>query len=172
MSDLNRIDLFDRVDNFPKAGITFYDVRGFLRRPQLWAQAIEEVADAISELDVDTILAPDARSFLFAAPLCVQEGIRLVICRKPGRLPAPVLTQSYDTEYSKDALEMGEYDIKPEDRVLLFDDVIATGGTMVAMRELCRQAGNVPVAAATMLELTAYNIRETLALPVWSWAQV
>jgi adenine phosphoribosyltransferase len=126
MADIKRVEMFDVVEGFPKSGVTFYDIRGFLRRPQLWAQAIDEVAEGIKDLEIDLILAPDARAFLFAAPLCVQEGIRLAICRKPGRLPPPVLDVTYKTEYSTPGLEMGEYDIKPEDRVLLFDDVLAT----------------------------------------------
>lgn len=171
MAELNRLDIFDVVEDFPKKGITFYDVRGFLKRPTLWKQAIDEIAEGLEESECNVIVAPDARAFLFAAPLCVQTGVKLVMCRKPGKIPAPVLSTPLTTEYSSGTLEMGEYDLVPEDRVLLFDDVLATGGTMLAMKELCRLAGVTPIAAAVVLELTALRGRDNIGLPVWSWTR-
>lgn len=172
MAELKRIDLFDVAEDFPQKGVTFYDVRGFLRRPALFKQTIEEIAEGVAQIDCDVIMAPDARAFLFAAPLCVQEGMRLAMCRKPGKLPIPVFSAPFRTEYSEDTLEIGEFDLKPEDRVLLFDDVLATGGTMNAMKELCRQSGVTPIAAACVLELTSLGGRAEVGLPVWSWTQV
>ncbi len=169
--DINKIDLFDKVEDFPKQGVTFYDVRGLLRRPTLWKEAIEDVAGTIKELEIDKIFAPDARSFLFAAPICLELNLPLVMGRKAGKLPPPVLANAYSTEYGEDSIEVGEYDITPEDRVLLFDDVLATGGTLASMKELCRLQGNTPIAAVVMLELPGLRGKDQLGIPVYSWTQ-
>lgn len=151
------------VPDFPKPGILFRDITPLLGDPVAFRAAIELFADAVRDLHVETIVAIESRGFLFGAPLAFELGAGLVPVRKPGKLPYAKRRVEYALEYGTDALEMHEDAIRPGARVLVVDDVIATGGTAKAAAELVRQAGGEPLGCGFFVELGFLGGRERLA---------
>jgi adenine phosphoribosyltransferase len=155
------------VPDFPKPGILFRDITPLLGHPGAFAAGIELMTEAVRDLRVESIVAIESRGFLFGAPLALALGASLVPVRKPGKLPHKKRRVEYALEYGTDALEMHDDAIAPGARVLIVDDVIATGGTALAAAELVRQAGGVPVGYGFFIELAFLEGRKKLEpLPV------
>jgi adenine phosphoribosyltransferase len=129
------------VPDFPKPGILFKDITPVLGDAALFRQAIEELAACCSDLAIDKVVAIESRGFILGGALAYHLGVGFVPVRKPGKLPWRARKASYSLEYGSDSLEMHEDAVSPADRVLIVDDVIATGGTAKAVGSLCQELG-------------------------------
>lgn len=151
-ADLIRARIRD-VRDFPKPGIVFKDITPMLGDPRAFDAAIALLADAARPLEADVVVAIESRGFLFGAPLALRLGAGFVPVRKPGKLPSATTRVEYDLEYGTDAIEMHTDAFSHGARVLVVDDVIATGGTAAATCELVRRLGGHVVGAAFLIEL-------------------
>ena len=153
------------VPDFPTPGILFRDITPLLSDHHAMDAALSLLAQAIEDLMFDVIAAPEARGFILAAPLARHFGVGLALIRKPGKLPAATLSHTYSLEYGNDTLEMHADSFEGMDspRVLIVDDVLATGGTAAASAELIKSAGGVPVGLTVLIELAALNGRKNLS---------
>lgn len=150
------------VENFPKEGISFKDITTLLQDPEAFQYTINELVKIADEYDYDVIIGPEARGFIFSAPMAYKANKPLVLVRKPGKLPYETERYEYDLEYGTDALEIHKDAIKPGDKVLIVDDLLATGGTTKATAELVQQLGAEVSAILFMIELSFLDGRETL----------
>ncbi len=141
------------VPDFPKPGILFYDITTLLKDRTGFAQLIDELAFHYLERQIDLVLGIEARGFIFGPALAYRLNAGFVPVRKPRKLPAPVARVTYDLEYGSDALEIDLDAIKPGQRILLVDDLLATGGTMEATLKLVKQLGGEVVGLAFAIEL-------------------
>ena len=139
--ELNLDDYIRKVPDFPKKGILFYDITSILGQPIAFQYCIESMADIYRDKRIDAIAAIEARGFLFAAPFAVRMGIPLITVRKKGKLPGITLSKKYDLEYGQAEIEIHREDIPAGKRVLLLDDLIATGGTLDAARAIFKLGG-------------------------------
>lgn len=151
------------IPDFPKPGIMFRDITPLLSHPDAFRESIERLADNFRGSGVNVVAAAEARGFIFAAPLALELNCAFVPVRKPGKLPFDTRAFHYELEYGKDTLEMHSDAIKPGDRVLLVDDLLATGGTMQACCKLAEQSGAEIVGCGFVVELTFLPGRERLA---------
>ena len=157
------------IPDFPKAGVLFRDITPLLADPVAFHQALETMAAPVSTLRPTHVLGLESRGFIFGAALAQKMGLGFVPARKPGKLPRPTLQEAYGLEYGEDALEVHKDAFKPGDRVLIVDDVLATGGTAAAARRLVEGCGAQPVALTLFIELGFLPGREKLSgLPVFS----
>ncbi|QEG20908.1 adenine phosphoribosyltransferase [Mariniblastus fucicola] len=129
---INLNDFIRDVQDFPKPGITFKDITPLLLSSPAFEECINQMAEKVSDLEIDVIAAAEARGFLFAAPLALKLGIGMVPIRKPGKLPHDKHSYSYELEYGTDTLEMHVDGISKGQNVLIVDDLLATGGTVEA----------------------------------------
>lgn len=150
------------VPDFPKTGILFRDITPVLAAPQAFRDAIDLLAEPYVHAEIDVVLGIESRGFILAAPLALQLGAAFVPVRKPGKLPCASHRVEYALEYGSDALEIHKDAFFEGARVLLVDDVIATGGTAKAALELARKQGAQLVGAAFLLELSALRGRACL----------
>ncbi len=155
-----------KIPNFPKPGITFYDISPILEAPKLLKQTIDTLCDKARYFEPDLIGGIDARGFLFATPLAYQLNYGCVMIRKPNKLPGEVLTQKYSLEYGSAELSIQKDRNVNGKRVLLMDDIIATGGSLRAAQTLVNKAGGVVCGALCLIELTGLKGREKLGCPV------
>ncbi len=154
------------VPDFPKPGILFYDISTLLRHPVAWQTAMDRMA-ALVELHRPTLLAGiESRGFLIAAPLALKLGCGFVMLRKRGKLPGAVVGLDYALEYGQDRIEIQADAIEPGTRVVILDDLLATGGTMRAGIALLRQVGAEVPAGGALIELTFLGGRSRLDVPV------
>lgn len=160
------------VPDFPKPGILFRDITPILLDAQLFRLAITLFAERYQRKNVDKIAAIDARGFLFAGALAHVLGAGLIPVRKKGKLPFKTHTASYDLEYGTNTLELHVDAVRPGQRIVLLDDVLATGGTASAAVSLLQKAGAQVVECGFLIELLNLNGREKLgALPIFSAIQ-
>lgn len=142
-------DLIISVPNFPKKDVEFKDISPLLRSPKLM-EALKEVAEKIKQMDVTVLLGLESRGFVFGSMLSMLTGLEFQMIRKPGKLPPPVVSLDYKTEYSTDTIEMQA----GEGKALLVDDVLATGGTGNAAKLLAEKAGYEVIGAFYFIDLT------------------
>ncbi len=154
------------IPDFPKPGILFYDISTLLRNAQAWKAAMAAMAARISPYQPQVLAGIESRGFLLAAPLALELGLGFIMLRKPRKLPGATIGLDYALEYGSDRIEMQADAITPGQRVVLLDDLLATGGTMAAGVSLLRQAGAEVPAVAAMLELTFLGGRNRLDVPV------
>jgi adenine phosphoribosyltransferase len=152
------------IPDFPKPGILFRDITTVLENPEAFQAALGFFVDAAERHGASKIAGIESRGFVFAAPVAGDLGLPLVLFRKPGKLPWKTKRVEYTLEYGKDAIEVHENSIEPGDRVMIIDDLLATGGTMAAAVRLVREMGAEVAVAAFMVELPSeLNGRERLA---------
>jgi adenine phosphoribosyltransferase len=157
------------IPDFPKPGIQFRDITPLLAQPAAFHAAIHQLAQHYRHERVTAVAAAEARGFIFAAPLALELNAGFIPIRKPGKLPFDTHSFHYELEYGSDTLEIHTDAYKPGDRVLLVDDLLATGGTMRACAELARQSGAEVVGCAFVIELAGLGGRARLAPhPVFS----
>jgi adenine phosphoribosyltransferase len=150
------------VPDFPKKGILFKDITTLLKDPAAFKQSIDQLSDLVKVHAPDKVIGMESRGFIFASPIAYQLNAGFVPVRKLGKLPGEVISTEYDLEYGTNTLELHSDAVSPGDRVLIVDDLLATGGTVSATIELVeRLQGNV-VAVAFLVELTALNGRDRL----------
>jgi adenine phosphoribosyltransferase len=153
------------IPDFPKPGILFYDISTLLRDGPAWRTAMARMAEIIRPHQPQVLAGIESRGFLVAAPLALELGLGFIMLRKPRKLPGLTIGLSYALEYGTDRIEMQADAIQPGQRVVLLDDLLATGGTMAAGISLLRQAGAVVPCAAALIELTFLGGRGRLDVP-------
>jgi adenine phosphoribosyltransferase len=166
MSGDPQIDLKEYIrdiPDFPKPGILFRDITPLLASPEALREAVRQLADHFRGRSMDKILAVEARGFMFAAPLSLELNIGFAPVRKPGKLPYQTVSLSYELEYGTDTLEMHVDAVSPGDKVLVIDDLLATGGTVGACCKLIEQAGASVAGCGFVIELADLGARSRLA---------
>ena len=156
MTSNGSIDLRDHIrdiPDFPKPGILFKDITPLLANAEAFQATVDRLAEQFEGRGIDAIAAAEARGFLFGTPLALRLKVGFIPIRKPGKLPYSKVGIEYALEYGTDRLEVHSDALEKGKRILLLDDVLATGGTMVACRELVQQSGAVVVACAFVIEL-------------------
>lgn len=150
------------VPDYPKPGIQFRDVTTLMQHDAAFKASIHHLAARFDDLKVDKVAGTEARGFVFGAPLAMALSVGFVPIRKANKLPREVIRQEYELEYGKDMLELHRDAVEPGDRILLIDDLLATGGTMLATAALVRQLGGVVENAGFVVDLPALGGRERL----------
>jgi adenine phosphoribosyltransferase len=159
---MNLKDYIRDIPDFPKPGILFKDITPLLGNPGAFQYAIDQLAEIFQGQSIDSIAAAEARGFLVAAPLSLKLQLPMIPLRKPGKLPYRTYSLKYDLEYGSAELHMHIDSVELGHRVLLVDDLLATGGTMKAAAGLIDQAGGTVVAAAFLVELLFLQGREKI----------
>ena len=163
---LNLAEHVRAIPDFPKPGILFYDITTLIHHADAFKETVRQLADAVKEWgQIDFIAAPEARGFIFAAPLAMELGAGLIPVRKPGKLPFTTISKSYELEYGTNTVQVHSDAISPGNRVLLLDDLLATGGTVEATRQLVTDLGGEVVGAIFVMELLALKGREKIGTP-------
>lgn len=150
------------VMDFPKKGISFKDITPLLKDKEQFQYIVKTLAGQLKELNVDVVVGPEARGFLVGAPVAYELGVSFVPVRKPGKLPAETIKHEYQLEYGVDALEIHRDAIQPGQRVAIVDDLLATGGTVLAAAKLIEALGGEVVSMNFLIELSFLNGRKTL----------
>lgn len=150
------------VPDFPKPGILFKDITPLLQSGPALRAVVDALVHESRSLNADVILGIESRGFLFAAPMAYATGSGMALVRKPGKLPADTVKLSYALEYGSDQIEMHADAIRPGQRVLIVDDVLATGGTALATAQLVRSVGGVVAGFVFLIELDALGGRKRL----------
>lgn len=150
---MNLKSLIREVQDFPKEGINFKDVTTLLQNGPAFRFAIDECAKLVDDLEFDVIVGPEARGFLIGAPLAYSASKPFIPVRKPGKLPYETLTFEYELEYGTDSLEIHKDAIKPGQKVLIADDLLATGGTVAAIVKMIENLGGEVVGLLFLMEL-------------------
>ena len=156
------------IPDFPKPGILFYDISTLLAHPHAWRTMVDALAEQLRPQRADLLVGIESRGFLVAAPLAYALGSGFAMVRKKGKLPGRTVRFTYDLEYGSDTIEVQEDAIAPGQRVVVLDDLIATGGTMQAAIELVQQQGGVVAAAACIIELAFLQGRQRIGVPLTS----
>ncbi len=151
------------IPDFPKPGILFRDITPLLLAHRAFDEALRRMAEPYKPGEVDVVVGAEARGFIFAAPLALRLEAGFAPIRKKGKLPAETLRATYELEYGTDTVEMHTDAIRPGDRVLLVDDLLATGGTMAASCEMVERAGGRIVGVEFLIELAFLGGRQRLA---------
>ncbi|HEY6330611.1 MAG TPA: adenine phosphoribosyltransferase [Blastocatellia bacterium] len=151
------------VPDFPKPGIQFYDITTLLKEPYGLRTTIDRLTELIDDKHIDTVIGVEARGFIFAPALAYRLGAGFVPVRKPRKLPAPTESISYELEYGTDTLEIHKDAIGDGHRVIIADDLLATGGTARAVTDLVQRLGGTVAGLAFVVELNFLNGRERLS---------
>lgn len=154
---MNLIEKIRVIDGFPKEGISFKDVTTILQDKESLKYTVDKIVEHLKDKNIDLIVGPEARGFLFGAPVAYALGAGFVPVRKKGKLPYDTIGISYDLEYGSDELEIHKDAIKPGQKVAIVDDLLATGGTISSVAKLVEQVGGEVVSIDFVIELTGLN---------------
>lgn len=160
------MDLKDKIrviEGFPSEGISFKDITTLLKDADALKECINQMAERFKDVHIDMVIGPESRGFIFATPLAYLLGTGFVPVRKPGKLPAETISYEYKLEYGTDKLEIHKDAIKPGQKILIIDDLLATGGTMFAAAKLVEKLGGEVVGLGFLIELNDLNGREKLS---------
>ncbi len=158
-----------KYPDFPKPGILFYDIFSVMASPQHHQALMRHLIDRYREMEIDAILALELRGFLFAPTVCFELGIPLIAARKPKKLPGKVIEIPYGLEYGEDKIQVQKHMILPGMKVVIFDDLLATGGTAAASVEAVRELGGEVVELMCAIELPELNGRNKLpGIPIYT----
>ncbi|MEI6558864.1 MAG: adenine phosphoribosyltransferase [Rhodospirillaceae bacterium] len=163
---MNLKDHIGHVPDFPKPGILFYDICPLLAHAGAWREAVRQLADEVGVHKPDLLVGIESRGFLVAAPLALALNCGFVMLRKRGKLPGQKISYSYDLEYGSDIIEIQAGAVKPGQRVVILDDLLATGGTLNAAVALLRQIGADVRGVGVLIELAFLGGRQKLDVPV------
>lgn len=165
---MNLKDHIRRIPDYPKPGILFYDISTLLADADAWQVTMGRLANSVRARHPDLLVGIESRGFLVAAPLALKLGCGFVMARKKGKLPGKTIGYEYTLEYGADVIEMQEDALKPGQRVVILDDLLATGGTLGATIALARKMGAEVAGAACIIELAFLGGRKKLDVPVTS----
>jgi adenine phosphoribosyltransferase len=157
-----------QIPDFPKRGILFYDISTLLQHPGAFQAAVDRMADLVAPYRPERLIGIESRGFILAAPLALRLGVGLTMVRKRGKLPGSVVGHAYNLEYGNDTIEVSADLIPAGSRVVVVDDLIATGGTAAATVELLAKVDAEVAAAVFLIELSGLNGRNRLQVPVAS----
>ena len=163
MSSVDYESLIVSIPDYPEPGVIFKDITPLFADAQGMAAAIDDIADHFINKGITKVVGAEARGFLVGAPVAYRLNAGFVPARKPGKLPREVYSQTYALEYGTDELQIHKDALTPDDRVLIVDDLVATGGTAVATAELVEKSGAKVAGLSFMLELTYLHPREEIA---------
>ncbi|HZJ76818.1 MAG TPA: adenine phosphoribosyltransferase [Oscillospiraceae bacterium] len=150
------------IKDFPKKGVSFKDITTLLKEGEILRYLIKGLSDQLKDLNIDIIAAPEARGFLIGTPVACNLGVGFIPIRKPGKLPAETISREYELEYGTDLLEIHKDAIEPGQRVALLDDLLATGGTILAAAKLIEKLGGEVVTINFIMELSYLNGKDVL----------
>ena len=156
-------NLIASIPDYPEPGVIFKDITPLLADPEGFAATVAGIAAPYRELGVTKVVGAEARGFMVGAPVAQLLGAGFVPARKPGKLPREIVSQKYELEYGEAELQLHVDSLNPEDRVLIVDDLVATGGTMVAQIQLVESLGAKLAGIACLMELEFLHPRDTLA---------
>ncbi|MFL0194386.1 adenine phosphoribosyltransferase [Clostridium sp. WILCCON 0269] len=159
---MNLQDNIRIVEGFPKKGISFKDITTLVKDKDAFKHTVDKISEYLTDKNIDIVVGPEARGFLFGAPVAYAIGAGFVPVRKKGKLPYDTLSVEYDLEYGSDVLEIHKDAIKKGDRIAVVDDLLATGGTTASVVKLLEQAGGEIVTIDFVIELTDLKGREKL----------
>lgn len=160
MEELKRV--VREVPNFPKEGILFYDITTLLKDGKAFAKAVDALSARYEGKPIDAVVAIEARGYIFGPAMAYRLGVGFVPMRKPGKLPAKTIRETYDLEYGTDTIEMHEDAVEAGQKILVVDDLLATGGTAAAACRLVEKAGGRVVECCFLIELSFLNGRDKL----------
>lgn len=155
-------DYVTEIPDFPKKGILFRDITTILSSPEGFRMAIDGLVDLLKDVDFDLVVGTESRGFIFGAPVAYALNKGFILVRKKGKLPRETVSESYDLEYGQAEIEMHTDAIRPGQKVVLIDDLIATGGTTEAVVKLVEKENGIVVKALFVMELAGLNGREKL----------
>jgi adenine phosphoribosyltransferase len=155
-------DYIASIKDYPKPGITFRDISPLMADGDAYREATHQIVEYAKELQIDMVVGPEARGFIVGCPVAYELAVGFAPVRKPGKLPRETIQVSYDLEYGQDTLTMHKDAIKPGQRVLICDDLLATGGTLKATIELVEQLGGIVVGCAFLIELKDLHGRDKI----------
>ncbi|MDD6691438.1 MAG: adenine phosphoribosyltransferase [Lachnospiraceae bacterium] len=157
------------IPDFPAPGVMFRDVTSVIQDPDGLQLAVDTMQDLVKDVDYDVIIGAESRGFIFGAPIAYNQHKALVLARKQGKLPRETVSETYALEYGTATLEIHKDAIKPGQKVLIVDDLIATGGTVEAIIRLVKKLGGEPVGVLCLMELAGLKGRDALApVPLYS----
>ncbi len=158
------------IENYPKEGVIFRDITPILQSPEALKEVTKQLVDFTKEIGADYVVGAEARGFLFGVPVAMECGLGFAPVRKPGKLPRETISQSYELEYGTDTLCMHTDAIQPGQKVVIIDDLLATGGTVGAIIKLIQKMGGEVVGCGFVIELDDLHGREKLGsdIPVFS----
>ncbi|MFP4456235.1 MAG: adenine phosphoribosyltransferase [Clostridia bacterium] len=162
--DINKLkEMIREVPDFPKKGIGFKDITPILQDKEAFAYSVNKLVELYKDSNLDIVVGPEARGFIYGAPLAYALNIGFVPIRKEGKLPAEIETIEYELEYGTNIIEIHKDSITSGQRVLVVDDLLATGGTAAAAADLVKKLGGEVVAIAFIIELEFLNGRDSLS---------
>jgi len=150
------------IKDFPKEGIMFRDITTLLMEPEAFNKALDELFSFTDRVKIDKVVGIESRGFIFGSLLAQKLDVGFILARKPGKLPAETVSVTYQLEYGEDKIEMHKDAINPGDKVLLHDDLLATGGTAEAVTKLIEKLGGEVVQISFLVELSFLNGRDKL----------
>jgi len=159
---MNLKDYIALVEDYPKPGIKFRDITPLLGNGEAYKAATDAIVEYAREREIDLVVGPEARGFIFGCPVAYEMGIGFAPVRKPGKLPREVVEYKYDLEYGSNTLCMHKDSVKPGQRVLIVDDLLATGGTVEATVKIIEDLGGIVAGLIFLIELDDLNGREKL----------
>lgn len=160
------------MPDFPKAGIQFYDISTLLAHAGAWRTAIRAMAREVEPFVPDTLVAIESRGFIFAAPIAVELGLGMVMVRKRGKLPGHVHSHAYTLEYGNDVVEVSADLVQAGQKIVIIDDLLATGGTAAAAIRLLNDAGVETMGCVFLMELMGLGGADKLGAPMRSVLQL
>lgn len=163
MSDFDFESFITDIPDYPEPGVVFKDITPLFADANAMRQTVLAIAGHFRDTGITKVVGPEARGFMIGVPVAMELGAGFIPARKPGKLPRETYSVSYELEYGSDTLEIHRDAIEPGDRILIVDDLIATGGTAAATGKLIQEVGGELVGYACILELTFLNPRDVLA---------
>ena len=168
MNDLNLKEHIRGIPDFPIPGILFYDISTLLSNPKAWSFALDELEKIVSKWNPEILAGIESRGFLLASALADRMDLPMTMIRKKGKLPGDVISYEYDLEYGTDIIEIQSDALAAGSKVVILDDLLATGGTLKASIELCEKVGANVIGSAVIIELEFLNGKENMQKTVKS----
>ena len=159
---MNLEDYIASIPDYPEEGVTFRDISPLMADGKAYREAVNKIVDYADKKQIDMVVGPEARGFIVGCPVAYETGVGFAPVRKPGKLPRETIEVTYDKEYGQDTLTLHEDAIKPGQRVLVCDDLLATGGTVKATIDLVEKLGGVVVGCAFLIELLDLHGRDKI----------
>lgn len=169
---MNLIKYINKVPNFPKKNVLFYDLSPLIASATAWQYTVNKICDIAKQFELDLVAGIESRGFLLSAAVATKLKLGSVLIRKKGKTPGNVVSCTYKLEYGEDTLEINADSLKANNRILILDDVLATGGTLNAACELIKKAHCCPIAAICILELLSLKDKGVLNVPVYSLLKI